>query len=331
MDGLLIIDKPVGPTSHDVVVRVRRALHERRIGHTGTLDPIASGVLPLVVGKATRLARFLEQDRKVYEAVIRLGIATDTYDAQGERIGERHAGPLPSRDTIERTLERFRGTFLQQPPAFSAKKIGGQRSYALARAASERVRAASTAPDASGLAQPSASMVVPALPAPVRVTADAIDLVHCDGGEMSLRIECSGGFYVRALAHDLGQALAVGAHLVALRRTEASGATVSAALPLDALEDKERGMARAIDALIPLPAMLGQLPRLTLTTDGLARVAHGGSVSPAHVAGGLSPTLFHAPNVAPSRVRLLSAAGHLVAVAEWRSETSLLRPVVVLM
>src|SRR5687767_1916716 len=123
MDGLLVVDKPVGPTSHDVVARVRRATGERRIGHTGTLDPRASGVLPLVLGRATRLARFLTAADKSYTAVIRLGIATDTYDADGRPVGEPYTGPPPDRVAIERTLETFRGTFFQQPPAFSAKKV----------------------------------------------------------------------------------------------------------------------------------------------------------------------------------------------------------------
>src|SRR5436190_11261706 len=108
---------------------MRRVLREKRIGHTGTLDPLATGVLPLVLGRATRLARFLSASDKTYEAVVRLGMATDTYDAEGVRIGPLHEGPLPSRDEIDRALDRFRGTFVQQPPRFSAKKIDGRRSY----------------------------------------------------------------------------------------------------------------------------------------------------------------------------------------------------------
>src|SRR6476660_433672 len=128
MDGVIVIDKPVGPTSHDVVSRVRRAIGERRVGHTGTLDPAASGVLPLVVGRATRLARFLSAADKSYDAVIRLGISTRTGDAEGERLGAEYVGPLPSFETIDTALREFRGTFRQQPPAYSAKKIGGRRS-----------------------------------------------------------------------------------------------------------------------------------------------------------------------------------------------------------
>src|SRR3954464_13507380 len=135
MDGLLVVDKPGGPTSPDVVARVRRALDERRVGHTGTLDPAATGVLALVLGRATRLAQFLSGSSKSYEAVVRFGFTTDTGDAQGRGVDRVGSGPMPSRDAIDAALCEFRGTFLQQPPAFSAKKIGGQRSYKLARAA----------------------------------------------------------------------------------------------------------------------------------------------------------------------------------------------------
>ena len=135
MDGLLIVDKPAGPTSHEVVARVRRALNERRIGHTGMLDPAATGVLPLVLGRATRLARFLSASDKAYDAVFRLGVATDTNDAEGTPAGPSYQGPLPSSEAIDRALDAFRGTFLQQPPAYSAKKIDGRRSYRIARAA----------------------------------------------------------------------------------------------------------------------------------------------------------------------------------------------------
>src|SRR5262245_24018300 len=162
MDGLLIVNKPAGPTSHDVVARLRRVLGERRIGHTGTLDPLATGVLPLVVGRATRLARFMAAGEKTYEAIVQLGWSTDSGDAAGTIIGERHDGPMPSRDAIESALEGFRGTFLQRPPAFSAKKLSGQRSYRLARAGS------------------------PTAPAAVSVTTHVLDLVSIDDDRVTL-------------------------------------------------------------------------------------------------------------------------------------------------
>jgi len=163
MDGLLIIDKPAGPTSHDVVSRMRRLLREKRIGHTGTLDPMATGVLLLVVGRATRLSQFLIASDKSYEAVVRLGFATDTADAEGQPVGPVSRAALPPRETIDAALDEFRGTFMQQPPAFSAKKIDGTRSYKLARAAAADARL-----------KPSGDEN---LPAPASVTAHAIDIV----------------------------------------------------------------------------------------------------------------------------------------------------------
>src|SRR5262245_22111215 len=160
LDGLIVIDKPTGPSSHDVVSRMRRVLGERRIGHTGTLDPLATGVLPLVVGRATRLARFMSASDKSYEAVVRLGVATDTADAEGSPLGSPFTGALPSRDEIDRALDAFRGTFMQQPPAFSAKKIGGKRSHRIARRAAW-----------------------PQAPAPASVTVDRLDLVRVDDAD----------------------------------------------------------------------------------------------------------------------------------------------------
>ena len=219
MDGLLIIDKPAGPTSHDVVSRMRRLLREKRIGHTGTLDPMATGVLLLVVGRATRLSQFLIASDKSYEAVVRLGFATDTADAEGQPVGPVSRAALPPRETIEAALDEFRGTFMQQPPAFSAKKIDGTRSYKLARAAAADARL-----------KPSGDEN---LPAPASVTAHAIDIVSADGDSVTLRVDCSAGFYVRSLAHDLGQRLGIGGHLAALRRTRSGDFTLEQAISMD--------------------------------------------------------------------------------------------------
>src|ERR1700687_4936886 len=170
MNGILVIDKPAGPTSHAVVARVRRVLDERRIGHTGTLDPAASGVLPLVVGRATRLARFLSAADKAYEATVKLGVETDTRDRLGQTIGAPHTGPFPTREAIDRALDEFRGTFLQQPPVYSAKRIGGRRSHRLARAGQARG-------------------ILPArLPTPVFVTAHAIEIVSCEDDRVTIAV-----------------------------------------------------------------------------------------------------------------------------------------------
>ena len=303
MDGLLVVDKPAGPTSHDTVARVRRAIGERQIGHTGTLDPAATGVLPLVLGRATRLARFLSARDKSYDAVIRLGVATDTYDGRGVAVGPRHDGAWPSREAIAAALDRFRGTFEQQPPAFSAKKIDGRRSYTLARA-----RGQAPAPPA-----------LPALPAPVSVTARTIDLVSVDGDCVTLAIDCSAGFYVRSLAHDLGAALGTGAHLAALRRTRSGDFTLADSLPLAAAENDRDA---ALAAVIPLDRMLLSLPAVLLTEQGARHAAHGRDLSAADVAGG---------TIGAAEVcRLLNQSGELVGIGQPARAPGLLHPSVVL-
>jgi len=314
MDGLLIIDKPAGPTSHDVVARMRRALGERRIGHTGTLDPAATGVLPLVLGRATRLARFLSADAKSYEAVVRFGFATDTRDARGAPLTPCYEGPLPSRDAIEAQLTAFRGTFLQQPPAYSAKKIGGERSYTLARA---RSRSA----DAAGLAdQPDP------LPAPSSVTVHQLDIVSVEPGSVTLHVDCSAGFYVRSLAHDLGERLGVGAHLAALRRTRSGDCRIEDAIPLAAADADPQ---QAIDRIIPLARMLPGLAPVVLSLEGVRRAIHGRDLGPGDTSSGEPFALSPQPSGQPW-VRLLDPRGELVAIARPLGAGGLLHPSVVL-
>lgn len=309
MDGLLVIDKPSGPTSHDVVARLRRLTGERRIGHTGTLDPLASGVLPVVVGRATRLARFLSAGDKVYEAVVRLGMATDTYDSEGAPAESSRGlpdGVTISRAEIERALDPFRGTFLQTPPRYSAKKIGGRRSYEIAR---EAIR---LKPDPTSELDPTSTPdATPDSPAPVAVTAHAIEIIDWNGVDVTLRVHCSSGFYVRSLAHDLGERLGVGGHLTALRRTEAAGLTLLRAVGLDALE---RDPSLAGPAVIPMGQMLSNLPALVLTADDVQRVGHGQDVGVAIGAGSpAGSTRAPGPVV---YVRLLAPDGDLLAIAE---------------
>jgi tRNA pseudouridine55 synthase len=289
IDGLLVIDKPAGPTSHDVVARMRRALGERRIGHTGTLDPNASGVLPLVIGRATRLAKFLSGGDKTYDAVVRLGVATDTYDGEGTQVGALWHGPLPARDEIERALVDFRGTFLQQPPAYSAKKIDGERSYRAARAGNA------------------------VLPPPVNVTVRALDLVALAGEDITLRVTCSAGFYVRSLAHDLGTRLGVGAHLSALRRTMSSGLSLDDATPLEFAEQSRED---AIEAVRPMESMLPGLAQVVLTDETLLRALHGRDIAASE---GIS-----------GPVRLVDQMGQLVAIGEPTGIPGVLHPSVVL-
>lgn len=313
LNGLLIVDKPSGPSSHDVVARVRRVLGERRIGHTGTLDPAASGVLPLLIGKATRLAQFMVSGSKAYDAVVRLGISTTTFDAEGTPVGEAHSGPLPDRDAIDRALESFRGAFLQQPPAYSAKKVGGQPSYKRARRA-ERDKAAGTA---------TAEMP---MPVPVSVTVHDIRLAAVEEALVHFAVECSAGFYVRVLAHDLGQRLGTGGHLAALRRTRSGDWMLSQAVPLASLESAEGGRQAAEAAIIPMEQLLPSLPVVVLTPDGLRRTVNGCEIGPADSLSGFVEVADRSGDV-----RLVSSGGALVGIARPGRMPGSLHPLVVLM
>jgi tRNA pseudouridine55 synthase len=336
MDGVLVIDKPVGPTSHDVVARVRRALGERRIGHTGTLDPAASGVLPLVVGRATRLARFLSARDKSYDAVIRLGSFTDTGDAQGTRVGAPHAHVLLSREAIEEALETFRGTYLQQPPAYSAKRIDGTRSYKLARARARSVQHStlSTQHVASSIEHEAPSTV---LPASVSVTAHAIELHDLQGETVTLHVDCSAGFYVRSLAHDLGVRLGTGAHLVGLRRTRSGDFTLRDSVALDLLE---RDRDDALTRFVPLAGMLRGLSSVVLTAEGVKHARHGrdlgladmapeSSMPGVHSGAGVETEAAIGPP-APDWIRLLDRDGALLGLARQDAASRVLHPSVVL-
>ena len=301
MDGLLVIDKPRGPTSHDVVARMRRVLGERRIGHTGTLDPLATGVLPLVLGRATRLARFLSASDKTYEAVVRLGVRTDTADGEGTPIGAPFRGTLPGRDEVESALSRFRGTFVQRPPAFSARKIGGARSYAIARARA-RMKAESA----------------PLLARPATVTVPALEIAAFDRDVITLHLTCSAGFYVRALADDLGEQLGTGAHLVELRRTRSGDYTLDAAVSFG---DADRDSSRAAAAVVPLDRMLPSWPAIELTDQGVRYAAHGRGLAPDAATGRL-------PWRADAPIRLVDMSGRLVGLGE-ATTGGLLHPFVI--
>ncbi len=306
IDGVLVIDKPTGPTSHDVVARARRVLGTRRIGHTGTLDPLATGVLPLVIGRATRLASLMTGTTKEYVAEVRFGEATPTYDADARLLRDPETGkpaglaPPPPEPkglnaaVIEAHLERFRGVISQTPPAFSAKKIDGVAAYKRARRNE------------------------PVAPAPVAVTAHAITLESYAGGLARIRLSTSAGFYVRAFAHDLGQAIGCGAHLEALRRVRSGEFGLDRAVTLDALQAEGFDPA----ALIPLEGVLLDLPSAVLTDRGRRLAGHGNL---------LSPEDFSGPPAAAEveRIRLLDAAGALVGIAK-PAGRGLLHPLIVL-
>jgi tRNA pseudouridine55 synthase len=295
-DGVLVIDKPAGITSHDVVARVRQILGIARVGHTGTLDPAATGVLPLVLGRATRLARFLAGREKAYVATIRLGLATDSHDATGQPIGQP-AGPVPSREAVEAAIAGFRGRQWQTPPAFSAKKVGGVRAYVGARKAQAVTLA------------------------PVEVTVERLDVEAVDDDLVRLSLVCSAGFYVRSLAHDLGQVLGCGAHLAALRRTRSGAFELAAALPLDRLEGAPE---LAETWTIPMDRLLTDLRAVVVTPAGAERARHGNEIRPSEL---------ERPGIAAtsedSTVRVLDEGGRLLGLAR-PGAGGVLRPFLVL-
>ncbi len=219
MNGVLVIDKPAGLTSHDVVQRVRRFAKQRRVGHLGTLDPLATGVLPIALGEATKLSQLLTHGRKADSGRLRLGIETNTYDREGEVTAE-YAGGWPSREEVERALDVFRGRILQTPPPFSAIKRGGEAAYALSRRG-ETVELE-----------------------PREITIYELDLRAYDPPFIDLAVECSAGTYLRSIAHDLGARHGTGAHLWELCRTRSGPFRLDQAIPLDRLD--EEGEARRI-------------------------------------------------------------------------------------
>ena len=233
MNGVLIIDKSAGPTSHDVVASVRRVLRMKKVGHTGTLDPAATGVLPIVLGKATKLSRYLVGCDKSYRGVVTLGVTTDTLDAVGEVLEEKPVDV--TEEQIEAVLEQFRGDIKQVPPMYSAKKIDGKKLYELARQGVEVEREAKD------------------------VRIDELKLVSFDGTDIVVDVTCTSGTYIRVLALDIGEALGCGAHLSALRRTRVGSFDLSSAITIDDLADEPQKAQELTlsmgDALVALPAI----------------------------------------------------------------------------
>jgi tRNA pseudouridine55 synthase len=249
-EGLLLVDKPAGMTSHDVVAIARRALGERRIGHAGTLDPFATGLLVLLAGRMTRLLPYLDGEPKVYEARIQFGAETDTDDATGRTVRE---APLPIRVDVDRAIAVLSGAIDQEPPAYSAKQVSGRRAYDAAR---------------SGM---------PVKLPPSRVTVHSWEIKRRTNDSLDALITCSGGTYVRALARDLGRQAGSAAHLATLRRTRSGPFRVSDACALEALRDGRCAALPALDALTSLAVE-------HLDAAGAERVARGNLVG-ATVAG----------------------------------------------
>jgi tRNA pseudouridine55 synthase len=311
MDGVLIIDKPAGMTSHDVVARVRKITGHRRVGHTGTLDPFATGVLVVLVGRATRLAQFLSGAEKEYEAVIRLGYATDTGDVTGQRITnfttetQRHTEI--HREEIESAMASLRGEIEQTPPMFSAKKIGGRKLYELARRGEEVERP------------------------PVLVTISEFAAVAQHGAgqsedsdgtrDLRVRVVCSAGTYIRTLAEDFGKQLGVGAHVAELRRTRAGEFEIGDAITLDSLNQVAQSGSVAQAFLSP-DAALSSLPAVDLGEAAARRVGQGIDFQVE------SPEAPPWPN--GQRVRLRSVVGELIAVGIYDAERKTLHPQVVI-
>ena len=257
MNGVLIIDKPSGFTSHDVVARVRRILRQKAVGHLGTLDPLATGVLPLVLGNMTRLAQFYLSSEKCYEGVIRFGFATDTYDAEGEPA----APPQESTLTLEQVRElatKFTGTIQQMPPPFSAKKVSGVPAYKLARKKKEVVLT------------------------PVTVEVKQFEILEVEDACARFQARVASGTYMRSVAHEMGQLAGCGAHLQSLRRTAVAEFQLEDARTLQDLEAGAKtgmGDEAITDLLIHPRKLLPSIPSVTATDDIIARIRHGRPVN----------------------------------------------------
>jgi tRNA pseudouridine55 synthase len=281
-----VIDKAEGWTSHDVVAKFRGIAKTRRVGHLGTLDPMATGVLPLAVGVATRLARFYTRAEKIYEGGVRFGFATDTYDRTGAALGAAAGESVPvtfSAQELEQALASFRGTILQMPPQYSAKKVGGVTAYKAAR-----------------------NNITVELQ-PVEIQIHELTLLQFDGSRADLRIRCSGGTYIRSIAHDLGQLLGCGAHLDSLRRFASGEFTLAHAHSLENIDISA--------ALIPLEALVPQFPTIVAGEELAGYIRQG--------------RVFQAAGFEAEHVKAVTESGQLLAICD-RAGVELYHPSLVL-
>ncbi len=291
MNGLLVIDKPGGMTSHDVVGRLRKITGERSIGHLGTLDPMATGVLPLVLGKFTRLAQYFSSAEKSYSGAIRFGFSTDTYDAEGERVGEEVTPRLTLED-LRAAAAQFQGETEQMPPAYSAKKIAGKPAYKLAREGK------------------------PVELKPARVRISNFEITGLDGPEASFAMSISAGGYVRSVAHEMGQAMGCGAHLSRLRRTQAGMFSLDESHTLEELALLSGDVA-ALEAMCIHPrTLLPEMPAVSGDAHALGRLRNGGQAN--------LPEFSRAP-----LVKVFAGQRELVGIAK-RVAGTLFQPVVAL-
>ena len=302
MDGILIIDKPVGITSHDVVARVRRILKTKKVGHTGTLDPFATGVMVVVVGKATRLAQFLDKDEKEYEALVRFGFETDT----GDRTGQMQSAEcrMQNEEVLETLVETdwetvfqpFRGEIEQVPPMYSAKKIEGKKLYEHARKGETVERKA------------------------VKVNISKLEIVgdpglHTLHPTLRISVACSAGTYIRTLAEDIGRSVGTGAHLEELRRTRAGRFEIGQSVTLDALAESDDPASR----LLPLEMAVSHLDSISMNEDRAAKTR-----------GGLSTRIHDVEFTDGQRLRMLDEGGSLLAIGVYDDAEKSVRPKVVL-
>jgi tRNA pseudouridine55 synthase len=296
MNGILIVDKPAGITSHDVVSKLRRILRTKKVGHTGTLDPFATGVMTVLIGSATRLAQYLDKDEKEYQATVRFGFATDTGDRTGQPIGDvigaDTASEIVRKADWENVLARFRGFIEQVPPMYSAKKIDGKKLYELAREGVTVERA------------------------PVTVNISLLELVREPVDEIAeIRVACSAGTYVRTLAEDIGKELCVGAHLTELRRTRSGRFTLADAKTLEEVA----AMDQPENALLRIETAVDHLPELVLAEDRVERTRNG-----------MSTRVFDALFADGETLRMRTEGGELIAIGFYKSAENAVQPKVVL-
>ncbi|MHB9839296.1 tRNA pseudouridine(55) synthase TruB [Paraburkholderia terrae] len=280
LDGVLLLDKPVGLSSNDALIRAKRLYLAKKAGHTGTLDPLASGLLPLCFGEATKFSQDLLEADKTYEATMRLGIRTTTGDAEGEAIETRDVAC--DQGAVERALVQFRGEIVQVPPMYSALKRDGKPLYEYARAGQTVEREGR------------------------QVTIHALELLACALPDVTFRVTCSKGTYVRTLAEDIGEALGCGAHLVMLRRTGVGALTLANSVTLDALSD---ALPDERDAwLQPVDALLSTFPSVQLDAEATRRFLHGQRLRLADLS--VDESVLHA-----TRTRVYASEGTLLGVA----------------
>jgi tRNA pseudouridine55 synthase len=280
LNGVIVVDKPEGWTSHDVVGKVRRIAKTKKVGHLGTLDPIATGVLPLVIERATRLAQFYTRSDKIYEGLVRFGWSTDSYDRAGAATSPQLDVRVSAAE-LEILLERFRGELMQTPPAVSAKKVDGERAYKLARKA-----------------------VAVELEA-VKIHVYELTILGIDGPEVRLRAHCSGGTYMRSIAHDLGQAMGCGAHLRELRRLSSGEFEIDQARTIAQLESLAADE-RLVDALVPASKMLPGFPEVYVDDIVAAQIRNGRNF----------PASPFRSQQAARFVKAVTREGELVAIGE---------------